>query len=292
MADFRQNARQHGTVQVVESSLPPMSKKKAAVGRKKAATVSGARPQDGELQLAASPGLGTTVISSSASSGGAGAGAGAGGGGAVAAAPEIVLVDKQSICVEILAAGFVQSFVDFFYLTHRPDPVQEAYAGTTQEVSEIDVSIDDMEVIKTHLVDAEAARRKPDQVDAVYDNLNSLAAHFQSREDQRTGIYFYEKCLEIARIMQDAHGEMKATYDLGSAYQVMKDYVKAVEYVVVMMMMMMLMMMMMMMITMMMTLMLLMLLLLLMFVQLAAIAGGGGNVGSTADAYAACLAFV
>ena len=30
--------------------------------------------------------------------------------------------------------------------------------------------------------------------------------------------------------MQDARGEMKATYDLGNAYQQMKDYIKAAEY--------------------------------------------------------------
>ena len=29
---------------------------------------------------------------------------------------------RRAISEEILAAGCVQSFVDFFYLTHRPDP--------------------------------------------------------------------------------------------------------------------------------------------------------------------------
>ena len=31
-------------------------------------------------------------------------------------------LDKNALCVEILMEGFVQSYVDFFYLTHRPDP--------------------------------------------------------------------------------------------------------------------------------------------------------------------------
>lgn len=35
--------------------------------------------------------------------------------------------DKQSFCVDILMHGYVQSFVDFFYLTHRPDPVAGAW---------------------------------------------------------------------------------------------------------------------------------------------------------------------
>lgn len=31
-------------------------------------------------------------------------------------------VTKRQSCEEILTSGYVQSFVDFFYLTHRPDP--------------------------------------------------------------------------------------------------------------------------------------------------------------------------
>lgn len=33
-------------------------------------------------------------------------------------------VDKRAICEQILARGHVQTFVDFFYLTHRPRPAQ------------------------------------------------------------------------------------------------------------------------------------------------------------------------
>ena len=38
--------------------------------------------------------------------------------------------DKHSMCVDILVSGHVQSYVDFFYLTHRPDPNPGAYCGT------------------------------------------------------------------------------------------------------------------------------------------------------------------
>lgn len=33
-------------------------------------------------------------------------------------------VDRRAICEDILAGGHVQTFVDFFYLTHRPGPAQ------------------------------------------------------------------------------------------------------------------------------------------------------------------------
>lgn len=210
MAEIPRQARVKGKVQIVESSLPPAARKKKKPRRKSKAR---SQPDTSRFSEPAIPTgeLGALTLDEEAT------------------APEIVLVDKQSICVDILANGYVQSFVDFFYLTHRPDPVQDAYS-VGQAAAEIDVSIEDMEVIQNHLVEAEAARRRPDQVDRVYSNLNDLATHFQTRSDQRTGIYFYEKCLEIARIMQDAPGEMKATYDLGNAYQEMKDYLKAAEY--------------------------------------------------------------
>lgn len=38
-------------------------------------------------------------------------------------------VDRRGICEDILVGGYVQTFVDFFYLTHRPGPPQgEPYA--------------------------------------------------------------------------------------------------------------------------------------------------------------------
>lgn len=41
-----------------------------------------------------------------------------------AAEQDLEGVDRRGICEDILAGGHVQTFVDFFYLTHRPSPVQ------------------------------------------------------------------------------------------------------------------------------------------------------------------------
>ena len=32
------------------------------------------------------------------------------------------LADKRQLCVDVLLDGYVQAYVDLFYLTHRPDP--------------------------------------------------------------------------------------------------------------------------------------------------------------------------
>ena len=41
-------------------------------------------------------------------------------------------------------------------------------------------------------------------------------------KDPKTGVYFYEKCLEISRLTGDKRGEMAANNDLGLIYQVRK----------------------------------------------------------------------
>ncbi len=46
-----------------------------------------------------------------------------------------------------------------------------------------------------------------------------LAQHFQSRRDNHTGVYFLEKCLEIARLTKDAVSEMLANHNLGLAHE-------------------------------------------------------------------------
>lgn len=33
-------------------------------------------------------------------------------------------MDRRTICEDVLRGGHVQTFVDFFYLTHRPGPAQ------------------------------------------------------------------------------------------------------------------------------------------------------------------------
>lgn len=47
-------------------------------------------------------------------------------------------VDRRRICEDVLAAGHVQTFVDFFYLTHRPGPAQ---GEVWRETSRLDKNV-------------------------------------------------------------------------------------------------------------------------------------------------------
>jgi hypothetical protein len=53
----------------------------------------------------------------------------------------------------------------------------------------------------------------------VFSCYTQLAQYFQSRRDNHTGVYFLEKCLEIARLTKDAVSEMLANHNLGLAHE-------------------------------------------------------------------------
>ncbi len=53
----------------------------------------------------------------------------------------------------------------------------------------------------------------------VFSCYTQLAQHYQARRDNHTGVYFLEKCLEIARLTKDAVSEMLANHNLGLAHE-------------------------------------------------------------------------
>ena len=117
--------------------------------------------------------------------------------------------DRRQLCEGMLRGGFVQSFVDFFYLTHRPDPENEG--------RDVQVPAREAQYLRENLERAEAARRRGD-TGAVYAAYANVAKYYESRAgDAATGVYFYEKCLEVARLTGDHRGEMAAHHDLGPA---------------------------------------------------------------------------
>lgn len=63
-----------------------------------------------------------------------------------------------------------------------------------------------------------------------YESYSALAQYFQSARDPKTGVYFYEKCLEISRLTGDAPGETAANHDLGLIHQAMGDVPQATAY--------------------------------------------------------------
>ena len=94
----------------------------------------------------------------------------------------------------------------------------------------VQVPPDEMVYIRDNLTHAETARRKGDTA-TVYAAYSNLAQYFQERSgDPKTGVYFYEKCHEIARLTGDHRGEMAANHDLGLAHTIIGDVDGATRY--------------------------------------------------------------
>lgn len=145
-----------------------------------------------------------------------------------ARAPTRFAMDKQSLCIDILVSGHVQAYVDFFYLTHRPEvdvPEEEEEPVVDEQVG---IPSNMLPHVKTQLAEAEVARRRGD-TQAVFASYRQLADFFTGLDDQRTAIYFWEKCLEITQLTSDTEGEKQATRSLGMTHEASKDVPAAIK---------------------------------------------------------------
>jgi len=136
------------------------------------------------------------------------------------------MLDKQSLCIDILTSGHVQAYVDFFYLTHRPEV--EHTADEEPQEEQVGIPSAMLPLVKTQLAEAEVARRRGD-TQAVFASYKQLADFFTGLADQRTAIYFWEKCLEITQLTSDAEGEAQATRSLGMAHEASSDLIAAIK---------------------------------------------------------------
>lgn len=128
---------------------------------------------------------------------------------------QVESLTAQDFCQRLLVEGLVQSYVDFYHLTHRanPDTREQVEAG-----EQISVSLKDMIFIRDTLTLAERAKRAGDTLN-VYLAFTRLAEHFARLSDHGTAVFFYEKCLDIATLTSDMRAEMMANHALGTVYQ-------------------------------------------------------------------------
>ena len=94
---------------------------------------------------------------------------------------------ELDICEQLLTDGYVQSYVDFFHLTHRVDPsiVDPAHAGT-----KLQVPLKDMVFLRDNLVAAESSRRQG-HTQGVYHAFNHLADFYELARDYDTYVPLY-----------------------------------------------------------------------------------------------------
>jgi hypothetical protein len=112
------------------------------------------------------------------------------------------------ICQQLLIAGFIQSYVDFYHLTNRADP----HSTEAVKITKLRTSIQDMTFIRDNLMAAETARRQGN-TQGVYNAYNKLADLYASLLDWRTSVFFHEKKLLFLLIKNNKHHLIKYIYN-------------------------------------------------------------------------------
>ena len=129
------------------------------------------------------------------------------------------LKTEADFCLQLLTDGYVQSYVDFYHLTHRADPNLQG----NQKSKRIKHTVEEMMFIRNSLVQAESSRRQGN-TNGVYTAYHLLADTYKKKMDWKTAIFFLDKCLEVAQLTTDIRAEMAANHILGSVYQSMGEF--------------------------------------------------------------------
>jgi tetratricopeptide (TPR) repeat protein len=135
--------------------------------------------------------------------------------------------DKQQLCIDLLMVGCVQSFVDFFYITHRkPSQSENAPADPEQFM---DLREDTLVFLKDTLETAESARRS-EHYQRCFESYNALAEYFEQVSDLRSAMYFHQRCADVASVV-DAHESIsKANLNLGTCEEKAENWQSAMQF--------------------------------------------------------------
>jgi tetratricopeptide (TPR) repeat protein len=131
---------------------------------------------------------------------------------------------EEAICSELLTTGYVDSFSDFFKITHPKCPGAYHYAYW-KDVSEDNatpapptVPPEKYEFIQARLVEAEIARRRGQDADLAR-AYTDLSQYFQSINDMEIAIIYLEKLRDYALFTSDLVREAQALKEIGRLFK-------------------------------------------------------------------------
>jgi len=136
-------------------------------------------------------------------------------------------LDKQQLCIDLLMVGCVQSYVDFFYITHRKAAPKEGAAE--DEVKDVVIPEDTLLFLKETLEQAESARRLRSYLQC-YESYNSLAEFFEKVPDLKSAMYFYQRCADVAAEVDAWESIAKANLNLGSCEEQGGNWQNAMQF--------------------------------------------------------------
>mmetsp|Transcript_6863 Transcript_6863/g.12102 ORF Transcript_6863/g.12102 Transcript_6863/m.12102 type:complete len:475 (+) Transcript_6863:75-1499(+) len=137
-------------------------------------------------------------------------------------------LDKQQLCIDLLMVGCVQSFVDFFYITHRKQAPSDSATADT-EPKDAQISEDTLIFLKETLEAAESARRAKTYQNC-FESYNVLAEYFEKVNDLKSAMYFHQRCADVAAEVDARESIAKANLNLGACEEKGNDWQSAMKF--------------------------------------------------------------
>lgn len=137
-------------------------------------------------------------------------------------------LDKQQLCIDLLMVGCVQSFVDFFYITHRkPAPTEST--TPEQESKDYELPEETLIFLKETLEVAESARRAVNYQHC-FESYNTLAEYFEKVQDLKSAMYFFQRCADVASEVDARESISKAFLNLGTCEEKGSNWQSAMQF--------------------------------------------------------------
>jgi len=119
-------------------------------------------------------------------------------------------LDKQHLCIDLLLVGCVQSFVDFFYISHK----MLGNNSCGEESDDQEIAEDKLCFFKDTLETAEKARRTEDWL-LCLESYGLLSEHFEKLPDLKNAMRFHQRWADVAEEADAPEKISKANLNLG-----------------------------------------------------------------------------
>lgn len=131
-------------------------------------------------------------------------------------------VTKESQGIKLLQEGYLQSYIDFFYLTNETTPSQitpsqrllEEYRMNKRRKDYLEFTEETLVKLSEDLVEAENYLREGHTIECIY-KYEGICKSYQNLRDYETASYFYNRILEVSKDAKYIDGEAQAYMGLG-----------------------------------------------------------------------------
>eukprot|EP00771_Trimastix_marina_P001187 gnl/Trimastix_PCT/2240.p1 GENE.gnl/Trimastix_PCT/2240~~gnl/Trimastix_PCT/2240.p1 ORF type:complete len:632 (-),score=145.42 gnl/Trimastix_PCT/2240:340-2235(-) len=133
---------------------------------------------------------------------------------------------RHNLCLEILKQGCVDSFVDFFNLTHAANPETKKRTDTPPDSADL---FEHLDFLKEQLTEAELAGRQEREED-VFNAVQSIASYFEKLGHFDDAIRFHLRCHHAAQLSGNVMLQVEASHALAFAYERIGMLPEAIHY--------------------------------------------------------------